>query len=160
MESLNVTILTPCPDWPNYKSAVKKAAALAVQKSGYIKKLGKKPVDLTIVLTDDAGIKKLNRTYRGKNKPTNVLSFPMLDWDDVKADPQPHLGDVVIAYETIRREADAQGKSLKAHLLHMVVHGTLHLFEYDHMTEDEAARMERLEVLILKAIGVQNPYVT
>jgi probable rRNA maturation factor len=97
----------------------------------------------------------LNRRYRGKDRPTNVLSFPASPAPDVR--PRP-LGDVLICPAVLRREARAQGKSEKAHWAHLVVHGTLHLAGYDHEEPRDAARMERREVAVLKRLGFPNPY--
>ncbi|MDP4002619.1 rRNA maturation RNase YbeY [Methylobacterium sp. NEAU K] len=116
------------------------------------------PVEVSIVLTDDATIRDLNRTWRGKDKPTNVLSFP--------AAPQPRhagaalpLGDVVLAYETLVRESAEQSKPLQNHLAHLLVHGTLHCLGQDHETgEAEAEAMETLEVAALAALGIPDPY--
>jgi probable rRNA maturation factor len=111
--------------------------------------------ELAIVLTDDSAIRALNRQWRGKNEPTNVLSFPA-------AEPQPGapvlLGDVVIAYQTAAQEALAEGKPFMHHLAHLTVHGFLHLLGYDHATAKEAATMERLETTVLAALDVPDPY--
>ena len=112
---------------------------------------------LAIALADDAAVRKLNRSFRGKDKPTNVLSFPA----DAHATPPGaprFLGDIVLARQTVTREAREQGKPLVDHLKHLVVHGTLHLLGYDHEADAEAARMEALEVRILSGLGVPNPY--
>ena len=115
---------------------------------------------MTVVLADDAFIHELNKTYRGKDKATNVLSFPNPDFSSVTRHPSPvtHLGDLVLALETVEREAAEQGKKAKDHAVHLLVHGTLHLLGYDHEQDKEAARMERLEIKILKGLGVGNPY--
>jgi probable rRNA maturation factor len=97
----------------------------------------------------------LNRRYRGKDKPTNVLAFPATPAPGVK--PRP-LGDVVICAAVLRREAQAQGKSETAHWAHLVVHGTLHLLGLDHEVDADATRMERREVAVLKRLGFPNPY--
>jgi probable rRNA maturation factor len=97
----------------------------------------------------------LNRRYRGKDKPTNVLSFPAAAAPGVK--PRP-LGDVVICPTVLRREALAQGKREVAHWAHLIVHGTLHLIGYDHEVDGDAVRMERREVAVLKKLGFPNPY--
>ncbi len=117
--------------------------------------------ELTVTLMDDTAIKILNRDYRGKNKPTNVLSFPMFNSLGEIPSGAGHipLGDIMIAFETIRREADEQEKSLSDHFTHMLVHGFLHLLGYDHMTDKEAEEMESLEIRILKKFSVANPYV-
>ena len=111
--------------------------------------------ELAIVLTDDSAIRALNRQWRGKDEPTNVLSFPA-------AEPQPGapvlLGDVVIAYETVAHEALAQGTPFMHHLAHLAVHGFLHLLGYDHATATEAKAMERLETAVLAELDVPDPY--
>jgi probable rRNA maturation factor len=116
--------------------------------------------ELAVMLTDDAGIRTLNNNWRGIDKPTNVLSFPALQptappGDD---DPPRMLGDIAIAYETLRREADAEGKPFDHHLSHLAVHGFLHLIGYDHETDDEAETMEALEQEILAQLGIPDPY--
>jgi probable rRNA maturation factor len=120
-------------------------AAAALSTSG---------VELAIVLTNDSAIRKLNRTWRGKDEPTNVLAFPAQ-----KASPHCLIGDIVIAYETLAREAKAERKPFSHHLAHLAVHGFLHLCGHDHETNDEAAAMERLEVAVLARLGVPDPYI-
>lgn len=116
-------------------------------------------IEVSIVLANDDLIQVLNRTYRDKDKPTNVLSFAALDSDDPVPDEGPYpIGDVILAYQTIDREAREQGKFFKDHFIHMVVHGTLHLLGYDHETEDDANIMESLEIRILEKMNIQNPY--
>ena len=105
---------------------------------------------LTILLADDAVLKGLNAKFRGKPRTTNVLSFP-------SPDPS-YLGDIAIAYGITAREARAQGKRIKAHAAHLVVHGVLHLSGFDHHNEAEASNMEALEVQILARLGFSNPY--
>jgi len=112
--------------------------------------------EMSITLTDDARIRVLNRDWRGKDKPTNVLSFPAADLPD-EALPQP-LGDVIVAYETLAAEAEAEGKTPADHLTHLVVHGTLHLLGYDHIDDQEAEEMEALERDILADLGIDDPY--
>ena len=112
--------------------------------------------ELSLVLTDDARIRVLNRDWRGFDKPTNVLSFPAADADE--DDPGPLLGDVIVAHETMAREAAAEGKSFDDHFAHLLVHGLLHLFGFDHETDEEAEEMEALETEILAGLGVADPY--
>jgi probable rRNA maturation factor len=111
--------------------------------------------ELAIVLTNDSAIRKLNRTWRGKNEPTNVLAFPA----DQHGGPHRLLGDVVIAYETLAREARAERKPFDHHLAHLAVHGFLHLCGYDHETDRQAAAMERLETAILARLEIPAPYI-
>lgn len=116
--------------------------------------------ELALVLADDRQVRALNHRFRGIDKATNVLSFAGLDDADLPdGDTQPYLlGDVVLARETIGREAQAQGKSPADHLTHLVVHGLLHLFGFDHQEEADAAAMEGLEVRVLAQLGVPDPY--
>jgi probable rRNA maturation factor len=113
--------------------------------------------EIAVVLADDAFIKALNRDFRGKNSPTNVLSFPS-DGLPEKGAKQKYLGDIVMALETVEREAKSQKKLFKHHAIHLLVHGTLHLLGYDHEQEDDAEAMESKEIKILKKLKVNNPY--
>lgn len=107
---------------------------------------------ITVLLTDDCGIHRLNRDFRGKDKPTNVLSFP------APANPEGHLGDLAMARGVVLAEARAAGKPLADHVTHLAVHGSLHLAGYDHEDDAEAAEMEALEVRVLAGLGVADPY--
>ena len=109
--------------------------------------------DLVILLTNDAEVQDLNARFRGKDQPTNVLSFPAGD------NPHGHLGDVALALGVCASEANAQGKPLADHLQHLVAHGVLHLVGYDHQDDGEAEMMEALEREILATLGVPDPYV-
>lgn len=111
--------------------------------------------ELAVQVVSAPRMRLLNRRYRGKDKPTNVLSFPANPAPGVR--PRP-LGDVLLCPTVLRREARAQGKSEQAHWAHLVVHGTLHLVGYDHDRERAAARMERREIAVLKRLGFANPY--
>lgn len=121
-----------------------------------------KAAELSLVFTGDEEVQGLNRDWRGKDKPTNVLSFPQstptLLKAATKAGQPVHLGDIVLAYQTVSREAKAQDKPFSAHLTHLLVHGLLHLLGHDHMVEREAVRMEKREVQILKSLGYDDPY--
>ena len=116
--------------------------------------------ELAVMLTDDSGIRTLNRNWRGQDKPTNVLSFTALqppagrEFDDAPR----MLGDIAIAYETTHREADDEQKPFDQHLSHLAVHGFLHLVGYDHEKDGEAEAMENLEREILAALGIPDPY--
>ena len=113
---------------------------------------------ISIVFTNDKAIKKINAKFRDKNKPTNVLSFQI--WDATGSLPKGIVpsGDLVLAFETIEREAKEKGISFKSHLTHLMIHGFLHLFGYDHVNDQEAKIMEDLEIKILKKLGIKNPY--
>jgi probable rRNA maturation factor len=115
---------------------------------------------LSVLLTDDARIRVLNHAWRGKDKPTDVLSFPAFD-PDVPLPPgaPAELGDIVVAIETVRRDAGADGRPVDQHLRHMIVHGVLHLLGMDHETsEADALAMEGLEARILAGFGIADPY--
>jgi probable rRNA maturation factor len=119
------------------------------------------PVEVSVLLADDARVRELNRVWRGVDRPTNVLSFPAREpgepWPADGTNPA-HLGDVAVALETVLREAAAEGKAPGDHLAHLVVHGTLHLLGHDHDADAEADAMEALEVRVLAGLGVADPY--
>lgn len=112
--------------------------------------------EVNLLFCDDARIKELNRDFRGKDKPTNVLSFPGPETFDGPV----ALGDIALARETILREAVEQAKTAENHLRHMIVHGVLHLLGFDHEEDDEAEEMEAMEIAILARLGVENPFLT
>lgn len=111
--------------------------------------------EITIRLVDEAESQMLNATYRGKDKPTNVLSFPFEMPTGIEL---PLLGDLVICRQVVEREAVEQNKPLEAHWAHLAVHGTLHLLGYDHLTDEEAEEMESLETHIMQRLGFDDPY--
>lgn len=112
-------------------------------------------VEMTVRIVDEAESHELNLTYRGKDRPTNVLSFPFECPDEVEL---PLLGDLVICRQVVEREAAEQEKPLIAHWAHMVVHGSLHLLGYDHIEDNEAEEMESLETQIMQGLGFDDPY--
>lgn len=118
--------------------------------------------EVTLVLANDECVQDLNAQYRGKNTPTNVLSFPLLvDIGTTHQAPEDEsliLGDIILAYGTVHAEAEAQEKPFQHHSIHLALHGFLHLLGFDHQTESQARVMERLEIEILHEIGVENPY--
>jgi probable rRNA maturation factor len=115
------------------------------------------PSEVSILLADDATVRRLNRAHRGQDKPTNVLSFPVGATVSVEGMPRM-LGDVVLASGVVAREAAAQDKPVAAHFRHLLVHGVLHLAGYDHIADGDAETMESLEVEILAGLAVPNPY--
>jgi probable rRNA maturation factor len=118
-----------------------------------------RPVEIGVLLTDAAAIRELNRAWRGHDRPTNVLAFPAQDAASTVPEGSPILlGDVVVALETVLREAAHEGRLPSHHLQHLLVHGTLHLLGHDHADEAAAGRMERLEVEALRGLGVPDPY--
>ena len=112
------------------------------------------PGDVVILLTDDETVRDLNGRFRGKDRPTNVLSFPAPE------NAQPHLGDIVLAHGVCAAEARAQGKPFADHLSHLVIHGLLHLMGHDHEADDEAEAMEAQERTLLAALGIPDPYLS
>lgn len=108
--------------------------------------------EVSVLLTDDAEIQTLNRDWRGKDKPTDVLSFPAAEID------RPFLGDIAVALQTTQKDASARGISLDQHLSHLLIHGFLHLLGHDHKDDTEAAEMEALEIAALASLGWPDPY--
>jgi probable rRNA maturation factor len=136
---------------PSAKTTVKKAVLAAARA------VSTPSAELAIVLSDDSAIQTLNRDWRGKNAPTNVLSFPAAE--PGKGLPASlYIGDIVIAYQTVAREAVAEGKPFNHHLAHLAVHGFLHLLGYDHENDRDAQKMERLERKILERLAIPDPY--
>lgn len=123
------------------------------------------PVSVSVKLSDNAEVHALNREWRDKDKPTNVLSFPMLDDEEIDAllagtyqAPEIMLGDIILAFETCASEADEKNISVTDHATHLVIHGMLHLLGHDHVEDEEAESMEALEVKALASMGLHNPY--
>jgi probable rRNA maturation factor len=155
-EAVSVEVSVDCAAWfaacPEAEALAAAAAraALAGAPAG--------PLVLGLILTDDAEQRRLNRTYRGTDRPTNVLAFPQGGLEGARRDAPALLGDVVLAFETVCREAAEQHKPVANHLAHLVVHGVLHLIGFDHENPAEAAAMEAREIKILAGLGVPDPY--
>jgi probable rRNA maturation factor len=156
MPEKRVSVALRCAAWaealPRGFAARVVGAVLDDRKVGL-----RRRAEVSVVLADDPFIRRLNRDHRGKDQPTNVLSFPLEDAATAKG-RRLLLGDVVLAYRTIRREAKNEGKRLASHTAHMLVHGTLHLLGFDHERATAARVMERHEVRILRRLGVADPY--
>jgi probable rRNA maturation factor len=120
----------------------------------------KVPFEMSIVLADDPFIQELNAQYRGKNTPTDVLSFPQENFSKNQelSIENLNLGDIILSYETIERDGRSQGKNFVHHALHMVVHGFFHLMGYDHQNNEDAEEMEAIEIAVLAKCGISNPY--
>ena len=136
---------------PTAKTIVKKAVLAAAIAAST------RPIELAIVLSNDSAIRALNRNWRGKNAPTNVLSFPAATPGKARS-ASPYVGDIVIAYQTTAREAVAEGKPFNHHLTHLAIHGFLHLLGYDHENDRDAQKMERLERKILERLAIPEPH--
>jgi probable rRNA maturation factor len=145
---MTIAVITHDPRWRGHIRAVRAAARATLHDQQMVR------ADVAIVLSHDAEVQGLNKTYRGFDKPTNVLSFT----DGSEQCGRRQLGDIIIAYETVRRESEAQNKPFKSHLAHLVVHGMLHLLGYDHERAAEAKRMESKEIALLAAMDIANPY--
>lgn len=162
-----IDVDTVCAAWrddlPGGDDMCREAAIAAIAAAGLASMAT--CIEVSVRLTDDAEIRRLNRSHRGCDTATNVLAFPATDCIPGERPPLPPegvplaLGDVVLALETVRTEAIAQGKSLAHHVHHLVVHGVLHLAGYDHQMGDDAAAMEGLEIAALTGLGVPDPYV-
>jgi probable rRNA maturation factor len=153
-------------DWDSSRSLdelVRSAAEAAIAESAY-PGLATSPrtVELSVKLTGDEQVRALNSKWRGKNKPTNVLSFPMVDSDEFKSanvvGPELLLGDIILARGVCEAEAAGKGVAVEDHAAHLLVHGTLHLLGYDHHDDAEASEMEDREVRALARLGIPNPY--
>jgi len=157
-DAYTIEVSAPCPLWARDCAAAETLAAEAARLA-LLRAEAPSAAVVDITLTDDDEQRELNRIWRGKDAPTNVLSFSAAD-PDVPLPPGAPLllGDVVLAFETVRREAAEQDKTLDDHLRHLVVHGVLHLLGYDHENATEAAIMEAREIAILRELGVSNPY--
>ncbi len=158
---LKIDVLVDSENWKN-AAAAKGVVRRALRQAATA--LSTRTAELAIVLTDDAEVRRLNRNWRGVDAPTNVLSFATKNPGD-RVDEQlgtqlvgNHLGDIVLAYETVKREAHREGKPFDHHLAHLVVHGFLHLLGYDHANDAQARRMETTERAILHDLAVPDPY--
>jgi probable rRNA maturation factor len=152
--SLDIDVVHDGGDWTSVADAerlVRAAAAALAAETGL------SSGEICVALSADAEVAELNATYRGKPAATNVLSFPAVPLVPVDGEPR-FLGDVVLALETMQREAADLGLAVAHHLQHLVVHGMLHLLGYDHQTDAEAEAMEALEVRILARLGIADPY--
>jgi probable rRNA maturation factor len=157
-EAPTVEIAAPCPAWrqtcADVEQLAEDAARLVLRCAG-----APAAAIVDITLADDKAQQSLNRTWRGRDAPTNVLAFPAADSSvPVPTGAPLLLGDVVLAFETVCREASEQQKPFADHLRHLVVHGVLHLLGYDHIDATDAAHMEAREIAVLAELGVPNPY--
>jgi probable rRNA maturation factor len=143
--------------WRDAPDAIDEVARRAVRAAWRDAGSGAREAEVSIVLGDDALVRRLNAAYRGHDKATNVLSFPA--GGETGPDIAPRLlGDIVLAYETVAREAREQGKSVPDHAAHLCVHGLLHLLGHDHQGDADAVAMEALETAILAELGIADPF--
>ena len=147
-------------DWA---TLAQRAARVAISESAFPELAEtERPVEISVTLTGDQQVRALNAEWRGKDKPTNVLSFPMADERDLAranvAGPELLLGDIILAHGVCPAEAAEKGVSFEDHATHLMVHGTLHLLGYDHHDDSQAADMESREARALERLGIANPY--
>lgn len=157
---LDIDSEAPWPSPPDWEDLTARAAAALARVAP---ELANPRLAVSILFSDDAEVHELNREWRGKDRPTNVLSFPMLERGDLLSlshdGPPELLGDIALARETCTREASEKGISLEHHAAHLIVHGLLHLAGHDHETSAEDARaMESLEIKALAQMGIADPY--
>lgn len=169
---IHIDIVTKSKKWSEEKNIdnfIEKTCQTLIPLTD-LKKILKKDfeLELSVSLVSDQQIKKINSEFRDKNKATNVLSFPALDENLIReiglkkaVEPNKYLflGDIIIAYETVKKESLAQKKKFRNHLIHLILHSILHLIGFDHEDEKMAEEMESLEIKILKKINIENPYI-
>ncbi len=162
-----LTELTASPEWGNEQDwtvLVAQAAKAAITASSHADLLSQDfAIEISVKFSNNAEVQALNKAYRGKDKPTNVLSFPQIQPDLLETlantdDGEALLGDIILAYETCRDEAAAKDISFSNHVTHLIVHGSLHLLGYDHENETDAGIMEHFEINALATLGIANPY--
>lgn len=164
MLSVETQQISPWFDNMDWDARAAEAVAAALTLTPFAMLADAAPlVEVSVRFTNDAEVQVLNRDFRGKDKPTNVLSFPQVQADLLVTlvnsdDGEILLGDIVLARETCEREAAEKGIACSDHATHLIIHGTLHLVGYDHLDDPSASAMEALEVKALASLGIANPY--
>ncbi|MCQ2914569.1 MAG: rRNA maturation RNase YbeY [Alphaproteobacteria bacterium] len=163
MTKISVPIQVRFKKWTEELPQVRNIVRKAIKQAWTYGNVGELeiPVDdieVSVLLADDEDVHILNKEYRGVDRPTNVLSFAALDDEEEIIEEPVLMGDIIVAFETCKREAEEQNIKLEDHLFHLVVHGMLHLIGYDHIEDDEAEEMESLEIEILAKNNIANPY--
>lgn len=162
MPQLEIQISVEDDSWPEEGELQARVEQVLLASAEFLAETEKQPfpahpLEVSLVFTNDEAIREINAEWRGKDTPTNVLSFPAYPLQP-GGKPGPMLGDIVLARETIERESVELDKSIEIHLTHLLVHGFLHLFGYDHIETDDAVKMEALETRILATLGLSDPY--
>jgi len=147
----------------SWETLARNAAEAAIAESAFPQlAMSKRPVEISVLMTGDEKVRELNAEYRQKDRPTNVLSFPMSDAEELRdtnvTGPELLLGDIILAHGVCEAEAAEKGVTVEDHATHLIVHGTLHLLGYDHDGDDEASDMEAREIRALERLGIANPY--
>ncbi len=142
-------------EWRSFMAEIEEVSCQLVDK--VLAEEGISQITLSICWTNDAHMATLNDTFRGKNTPTNVLSFPADNHDDRKGEANA-LGDIAVARETVFKEAQESHTEISHHVIHLLIHGMLHLLGYDHINDEDAAEMETFETRLLSTVGIANPY--
>jgi probable rRNA maturation factor len=167
--ALEIEIIESNEQWSGFLEDIEAKTSCVIRKTlqcvGY-KASTSNPTEIAVSLSSDAEVRTINQQHRNQDKTTNVLSFPSFEREELDAlDPAGFpagmpvaLGDVIIAFETVAREASEQGKPFSDHYYHLIAHGCLHLLGYDHETDEEAEEMEAIEVTLLAELGIANPY--
>ena len=150
-QNVHIDVRRRVRTWAPPRSDLTVWASTALGRRGFGHEIG-------VSVVGPAESRRLNSRFRGRDKPTNVLSFPALELGDLQGEQPRPLGDLVICPQVLRAEAREQKKSLRAHWAHLVVHGSLHLIGYDHERDGDASRMERREIAVLRRLGFTNPY--
>jgi len=161
---IDLDICIEDPQWNSINFDLEGLSKCAIQNTLAETRPNLQCCEVSLLLTNDDSIQALNREYRSKDKATNVLSFP--SHEDINDAIENHifpeqpliLGDLIVAYETVKHEAELEKKTLHNHYAHLLIHGTLHLLGYDHIEDHDAEEMESIEVKILNSMGIPNPY--
>ena len=153
----HIDIARHCDDWPGEAELLALAKRSIDACASEANLVWPQEAELSLVFTNDEEISKLNARWRNKAKPTNVLSFPGADIEPGQIS-NIMIGDIIFAFETIQRESNEQGKAFSDHLTHLLSHGFLHLYGYDHIENEQAQIMEALEQTILKSLNIADPY--
>ncbi|MEM8833207.1 MAG: rRNA maturation RNase YbeY [Pseudomonadota bacterium] len=159
--NVDIDISLQDPEWEKLggvEKVVEESVKLTLKSAILPKIVLDRDTEVSIVLANNDLLHVLNREYRDKDKPSNILTFATLDSEEPVTDGPLNLGDVFLSYETVMEEATDEGKFILDHVRHLIVHGVLHLLGYDHKQDDEATDMETLEIRILERMNVQNPY--
>ena len=168
MPTLDIQIAIEDDGWPPEEALLARSEEVLAAALRHLVTVEKQPMppqapELSLVFADDATVREINAEWREIDKPTNVLSFPMIQPDLIEAisntdDGEVLLGDIILAHETCAREAQERGVSLESHTTHLIIHGTLHLIGHDHENDAEAQAMEVLEIRALETLGIADPY--